>query len=236
MSVTTPSNGHTSPPARLLRRSPVLIAIAIVALLVPATAMAVISPFSDVSPTNTFFGNIVNMANSGITSGCGGGKFCPKDGVTREQMSAFLNRAAPRATSVKFTTPLGNSPTGQAADGGTVASVTVKSLNNEYLYLSTAFYSITYDHAGTFPCENGYRFKVDGTLVGNASMFDRQLVQPPNSWATTQIAGEAMAPVGAGNHTVTLVYVDGTGACSNFPGTGSMTVMVIPFDGSMNSF
>jgi len=226
---------HEAAPRGRLRRSSLLVAVAVVAMIVPATVLAVISPFSDVSPTNIFYNNIVNMANTGITTGCGGGKFCPKDNVTREQMSAFLNRAAPRATSTNFSTPLGNTPGGQAANGGTVASVTVTSLGNEYLYISTAFFSITYDSAGTFPCENGYRFKVDGGLVGSASMFDRQLAQPANTWATTQIAGETLTPVTAGSHTVTLVY-NATGSCSNYPGTGSMTVMVVPFDGSMNSF
>ena len=103
MSLPVQPTTNESPAGRHLRRSSLLIAVAIVALIVPATALAVISPFSDVSPTNTFYNNIVNMANTGITSGCGGGKFCPKDNVTREQMSAFLNRAAPRATSTNFT-------------------------------------------------------------------------------------------------------------------------------------
>jgi hypothetical protein len=229
------TNGSVA--GRHLRRSSLLIAIAIVALIIPATVLAVISPFSDVSPTNTFYNNIVNMANTGITSGCGGGKFCPKDNVTREQMSAFLNRAAPRATSTNFHIPFGQTPGGQAPNGGTVASVTVKSLGNEYLYISTAFFTLTYNYSpgGIFPCENAYRFKVDGTLVSPASMYDRQLAKPVNTWATTQVAGETLTPVGAGNHTVTLVYY-ATGSCSNYPGTGSMTVMVIPFDGSMNSY
>ena len=235
MSLPVQPTTNGSEAGRHLRRSSLTIAIAIMALIIPATVLAVVSPFSDVSPTNTFYNNIVNMANTGITSGCGGGKFCPKDNVTREQMSAFLNRAAPRATSTNFHSPLGNSVGGQAANGGTVASVTVKSLGNEYLYISTAFFATTYDYAGTFPCENAYRFKVDGSFVGNASMYDRQLAQPVNSWATTQIAGETLTPVTAGNHTVTLVYY-ATGSCSNFPNDGSMTVMVIPFDGSMNSF
>jgi len=32
------------------------------------------------------------LVNAGITSGCGGGKFCLNDPVTRGQMAAFLNR------------------------------------------------------------------------------------------------------------------------------------------------
>jgi hypothetical protein len=32
------------------------------------------------------------MAEAGLTGGCGAGKYCPKDPVTREQMAAFLRR------------------------------------------------------------------------------------------------------------------------------------------------
>jgi S-layer homology domain len=206
------------------------------AILLPASALAVISPFGDVDGTNPFYTNILNMANSGITSGCGGGNFCPKDPITREQMAAFLNRAAPRATSKNFSTPLGNTPGGKAADGGTVASLTVTSLKNEYLFLTTAFFTITYPGGVvTLPCENGYRFQVDGSDVGLASMYDRVTSAPPASWATTTISGQTMVSVGAGSHTVKLVYVDGPGSCSNYPGSGSLTAMVIPFAGNMTS-
>jgi S-layer homology domain len=34
------------------------------------------------------------VASAGITSGCGGGRYCPAASVTREQMAAFLHRAA----------------------------------------------------------------------------------------------------------------------------------------------
>ena len=36
---------------------------------------------------------IEQLANEGITSGCGSGNFCPNDTVTRSQMSVFLLRA-----------------------------------------------------------------------------------------------------------------------------------------------
>ena len=48
--------------------------------------------FTDVLNTNSFHGDIDAIADAGITTGCGGGKYCPKDFVTREQMAAFLNR------------------------------------------------------------------------------------------------------------------------------------------------
>jgi len=48
--------------------------------------------FSDIG-SSSFGADIIWMAEAGITSGCGGGKFCPKETVTREQMASFLARA-----------------------------------------------------------------------------------------------------------------------------------------------
>jgi hypothetical protein len=45
-------------------------------------------------PTNhPFFQFIEALAASRITSGCGGGNFCPDAPVTRGQMAVFLARA-----------------------------------------------------------------------------------------------------------------------------------------------
>ncbi|HEX6299494.1 MAG TPA: S8 family serine peptidase [Acidimicrobiia bacterium] len=52
--------------------------------------------FDDVSDSNTFVGDIEKLATAGITRGCnppGNTLFCPKDEVTRGQMTAFLHRS-----------------------------------------------------------------------------------------------------------------------------------------------
>jgi hypothetical protein len=54
--------------------------------------------FSDIG-SSPFAGDIIWMAEAGITTGCGGGKFCPKGTVTREQMASFLGRALGLPTS-----------------------------------------------------------------------------------------------------------------------------------------
>jgi hypothetical protein len=46
--------------------------------------------FTDVPPSSPFYGFIEQMALRQITSGCGGGNYCPGTAVTREQMAAFL--------------------------------------------------------------------------------------------------------------------------------------------------
>jgi len=49
--------------------------------------------FSDVPASNGFALYIERLAELGITSGCGGGKYCPGAPVTRGQMAVFLVRA-----------------------------------------------------------------------------------------------------------------------------------------------
>lgn len=53
--------------------------------------------FADVSPSSTFAADISKLATAGITKGCNpptNSKYCPRDSVTRAQMTAFLHRAA----------------------------------------------------------------------------------------------------------------------------------------------
>jgi len=71
--------------------------------------------FSDV-PANAFAAAwIEELASSGITSGCGGGKYCPNQAVTRKQMSTFLlktkfgpGHVPPSAAGVFADVPMGD--------------------------------------------------------------------------------------------------------------------------------
>jgi hypothetical protein len=47
--------------------------------------------FSDVPSSHPFFRFIEALAASGITSGCGGGNFCPDALLTRGRMAVFLS-------------------------------------------------------------------------------------------------------------------------------------------------
>jgi glucose/arabinose dehydrogenase len=59
------------------------------ALTLPSTA----SDFFTDDETSLHEADINRLAAMGITNGCGGGRYCPSDFVTREQMAAFLQRA-----------------------------------------------------------------------------------------------------------------------------------------------
>ena len=53
----------------------------------------VVAPqFNDVT-TSGFINDITWLGYEGITSGCGGGRFCPKGAVARDQMASFIARA-----------------------------------------------------------------------------------------------------------------------------------------------
>lgn len=74
----------------LRKRSVALLAVAAI-LAAPAIALAS-HQFSDVPDGHAFHYDIDALVDAGVTSGCGGGKFCPNAYVTRGQMAAFLNR------------------------------------------------------------------------------------------------------------------------------------------------
>jgi hypothetical protein len=50
-------------------------------------------PFSDITCTTGFDPWIEQFGLDGITSGCGGGKYCPSTPVTRDQMAVFIEHA-----------------------------------------------------------------------------------------------------------------------------------------------
>lgn len=49
--------------------------------------------FSDVPVSHPFFGFVERLAERGITVGCGGGRFCIDDPITRPQLMVFIVRA-----------------------------------------------------------------------------------------------------------------------------------------------
>ena len=87
MDPVTPS----SAPRSRRRRVSVLLGLVLALAAAPAIVLAN-HQFSDVPTSSPVHGNIARLVDTGITAGCGSGKFCPKSAVTREQMAAFLTR------------------------------------------------------------------------------------------------------------------------------------------------
>ena len=75
-----------------LRRKLTVFVLFLVLAGVPSLVTATVISFSDVPMSSPYYYDVEAIAQAGVTTGCGGGKYCPKDYVTREQMAAFLNR------------------------------------------------------------------------------------------------------------------------------------------------
>jgi glucose/arabinose dehydrogenase len=79
------------------------------------TLYRVIAPeFSDIA-SSTFLDAIHWLFYEGITGGCGSGKFCPKDAVSRVQMAMFLDRVLPLPSATKDYFSDDNGITGEAS-------------------------------------------------------------------------------------------------------------------------
>lgn len=74
---------------------PVLIGAAALAIASAGGALAAHETFSDTAG-NPHEAGIHFLSESGITSGCGDGRYCPQDALTRGQMATFLHRLAGR--------------------------------------------------------------------------------------------------------------------------------------------
>lgn len=81
------------PRAPRVRRSTLVLVLAVAALTFPAGfVLAGGIEFSDVPPSSSIYDDVQAIAEAGVTTGCGGGKYCPNDPVTRGQMAQFMNR------------------------------------------------------------------------------------------------------------------------------------------------
>jgi len=92
--------------------------------------------FSDVPPSSSFYPFIQEMAEAGITAGCGSGMYCPNELLTRGQMAVFiitglLNQLLPA------TTPLIASATPNAAAPGQTVTLTLTGVNTNFVQGAT---------------------------------------------------------------------------------------------------
>ena len=73
------------------RRAVAVLALSLTLVAFPLGVLAS-HQYSDVPDSNPFHADIAAITNAGVTSGCGGGKYCPDRNVTRAEMAAFMNR------------------------------------------------------------------------------------------------------------------------------------------------
>ena len=86
----TPRARRRSARPRLLRRLAV-VGLAL-AMTIPAGVVLANHQFSDVPTGSSIHDDVEAIADAGVTTGCGDGKYCPNANVTRGQMAQFMNR------------------------------------------------------------------------------------------------------------------------------------------------
>jgi hypothetical protein len=99
---------------RLRARRGVLITGVLVALMAFPLGVIASHQFSDVPNSNPYHADIDAIADAGVTTGCGGGNYCPNAFVTRQEMAAFMNRLGALQSGK---TPVTNAATSQSTDG-----------------------------------------------------------------------------------------------------------------------
>jgi S-layer homology domain len=139
--------------------------------------------FSDVPNSNIFHGDVDALVDAGVTAGCGGGKYCPNQAVTRGQMAAFMNRLGALAPGK---TPVVNADrvdgyhartlSGVASTGGSgTIAITGTDLTSNFTELGSVTVTpsvdgaIIYTYSGWIRCtaadEDEFRLYVNGTAT-----------------------------------------------------------------------
>ncbi len=117
----TPVSASVASPTRIAATAPALTAGMLHDVTVTSGGPSATLPkawfadYLDVPQSSPFHAPVETIARDGITSGCGGGNYCPGNSITRAQMAVFLLRAAhgggytpPPATGTVFAdVPLG---------------------------------------------------------------------------------------------------------------------------------
>ena len=118
--------------------------------------------FSDVPVSHPFYSDIQAVANAGVTTGCGGGKYCPEDNVTRGQMAAFMNRLGALGPGK---TPVVNANTSRSTDGWSIGCPAGTALSGGLCFDTTTRGSGTvFDASGS--CAN-----LGGGLFGSGQIW-----------------------------------------------------------------
>ena len=171
--------------------------------------------FSDVPANALGFKWIQKMYELGITTGCGGGNFCPNDNVTRDQMAVFIIRARYGATA-SFTAP----PAPTFTD--------VPTTNIYFRWVQRlALDGITAGCGTGLYCPGSPVIRADMAIFIMRGMFNQLL--PSGTPVVTQISPAALAPGASGTYTVTgsnTHFVQGSTTLSPIPGVTIGTITV----------
>lgn len=171
--------------------------------------------FSDVPPGAFGFQWIQKMYELGITTGCGGGRYCPSASVTRAQMAIFIIRTRFGAQAA-FTFP--NVPYFSDVPANAFGFDWIQRMKLE---------SITSGCGTTTYCPNGSVTRGDMAVFLMRGAFNELL--PAGTPVITSISPSTLARGGSGTYTVTGLdtsFVDGQTTLSPMPGVTIGTIAV----------
>jgi hypothetical protein len=183
--------------------------------------------FTDVPPSNPFYDDINAIQGAGITSGCGGGNFCPTDNITRQAEAAFVHRAGARVANGSY----GNQDLTTA-----FADLGVLTINTGGVAGHTGFVKIdanpqifTFGSTGC-PCVGEFRLLEDG--VGD--------ITPDHNWTQINEVSSAGYAIDAGSLTTAVAVPTATTVTFRIQGAldagtaattafGEWTLTYVPF-------
>jgi hypothetical protein len=207
-------------------------AVATLAIAVPVA----FATFTDVPPSNPFYADINAVQGAGITSGCGGGNFCPTDNITRQAEAAFVHRAAARVgygtitagnVAVASSTPADIAVTTIDVGGVPGGTQVIKLDASLGAYAAGADipedlgYFISQDGVGQITVESGITLATagpSGLAIGNGS-FTAAVTVPTASTQTFRLQAVRFAGAGTSSAWGSL-----TGSTAPFGSTGASTL------------
>lgn len=197
-------------------------AVLSVALLTVAVPVAWAShDFGDVPTGHPFHAQISAIKGAGITTGCGGGNYCPSDNVSREAMAAFMHRGYGRVTQDNWDIIV---PAAEIA--GTVTTtittgVASGTVGTNGFVKSDAAVQVLSD------CDSVYRAMLVLQGYGYMDAWGGWQSIPAGTYGDLSLS--AAAPAGPG---VKTIEVRIWGGCGGAQSVGNVTTSYFPFGGT----
>lgn len=217
-----------------LRRALVTVATAIVIVTVPGFVLAS-DTFNDVPTGHTFHDEIGAIADAGITTGCGGGNYCPATNVNRGQMAAFMHRGYGRVAESNGFASAPNEVSG-TYDAEALAITPGNETGGAGYLLVTGSASVTGSDGTPCPCTLRVTVVVDGVASAMDAWDVVEDTGGPfdgNTWRFGNAMVSDVFPVSTGvEHDVILRVTITRTASASVGIESSLTAVYIPFDGA----
>ncbi len=198
--------------------------------------------FSDVPDGHFFHADVDALVDAGVTSGCGGGRFCPAANVSRAEMAAFMNRLgalAPDKTPVVNADKVdGRQANGltRVVQGGAIATTAITSSGIVYVQVviqaPTSGYvelasSVSIQGAGCTVLCNVTAY----LSTSNGNPISLPMVQTVAGATYETASSTTVTAVAPGTHTYQLRLIRSSGGNGVISGWyGEMTAHFSPFN------